>query len=941
VIQPASSKLGVQTQSIEAFVRTVLPRFFDKDGPLDGVRHSLLITELSEHPTLLNDASIRQLLGSLPIVPTQDELWSIPTNTYRRTDDLVKVLGDNSHLWLDSNRIPNLLSVHNFLDSLGIRRSPSARHLVERMLAIAKDNPPTDVARHNSGEAFYALCDNYDIWKGEESFSEALEDLRNHECFPAEGDEVQWYYSNVLYAPYRAEAFKSQAGILDFRSAARLKSDLLKDLGITIEPETRLVIDHLMKCVEKNIKPSDLVYIVLNERTQKSDPLISTIAGNRCIFVNSDTGFVQPSRVYWTKPQLGRYAFSIPRSYELYRPLFTAIGVKDSPSASDLVDILLDIVRENDQQSKPITGTDRAVYDLCLAGIAQAFELSLLGSADLSRMEAETTLLNLLDLPQFPHDLLLRDSEWIAGFFDSDLDLALCRPSSEIWPLLRAIGVKRLSECASMSLEMMQGEMADESELAASLKDRIDVFIRVLHDKPTSVVGHIRDALSELTAVSYDSLRIRVTIDIDGRPFDAPLSPTDAFYDVKHRQLSLARPLRDGSWPHILKAVFHQLMPEESGSEIAKLTLGVRHLMTMSVEEAQNELTDAGIPLLEFDTADTGIDISSSQLDDIRSETEQEECRDPNSGTEIAETGHEVGRSRESSTESKLIGERATDNEIEQGGSTKSTNHETFGASKPVESQYPAETASAWVPTSKSSGARDQDHDGRDKHLGESRTKHKNQRNQRLLSYVRNKGDGPADAQDSENAAREHNLEVERVARLAVCEYERQFGRTPEEMPQTYPGYDIISRNSQSGEERIIEVKGISGEWNQTGVGLSRHQFREASERSDSYWLYVVEFALDRKPRVHPIQDPAGLVALYMFDCGWREAVEADDPADAFVLGARVMHNKWGVGRIESLQVKGSARVMSINFDKWGIRTVTLNLRAMELAEENHGDDAS
>jgi hypothetical protein len=95
-----SSKLGVQTQTIEAFVQNVLPRFFNDDGPLDAQKYTRLITELAGHPALVNDENIRRLLGALPIVPTQDGRWSRPTNIYRRTDDLVKVLGDATSLWL-------------------------------------------------------------------------------------------------------------------------------------------------------------------------------------------------------------------------------------------------------------------------------------------------------------------------------------------------------------------------------------------------------------------------------------------------------------------------------------------------------------------------------------------------------------------------------------------------------------------------------------------------------------------------------------------------------------------------------------------------------------------------------------------------------------------------------------------------------------------------
>ena len=71
---------------------------------------------------------------------------------------------------------------------------------------------------------------------------------------------------------------------------------------------------------------------------------------------------------------------------------------------------------------------------------------------------------------------------------------------------------------------------------------------------------------------------------------------------------------------------------------------------------------------------------------------------------------------------------------------------------------------------------------------------------------------------------------------------------------------------------RDIEVKGVSGEWNQTGVGLSKVRFQKAQDCGERYWLYVVEFVSDsQRRRVHPIQDPATKVTTFMFDGNWRD----------------------------------------------------------------------
>ncbi len=147
----------------------------------------------------------------------------------------MKVLGDATHLWLDASRVPNTRSGNTFIDSLGIRRSPIAQHLVERMLFITEKYVPTEDAKRASGDAFYVLCDHYEEWKEKPFFQGAIDSLRGVACFPAEGDTENWHSGSDLYAPYRAEAFRSQANILDFRNAARLKTELLEDLDVTIK----------------------------------------------------------------------------------------------------------------------------------------------------------------------------------------------------------------------------------------------------------------------------------------------------------------------------------------------------------------------------------------------------------------------------------------------------------------------------------------------------------------------------------------------------------------------------------------------------------------------------------------------------------------------------------------------------------------------------------
>ncbi|WP_026331244.1 DUF3883 domain-containing protein [Thioalkalivibrio sp. ALMg13-2] len=929
-----SAKLGVQTQTIDAFVRTILPTFFDDDGPLDPTKYTRLIGELADHTELVNDDGIRRLLGSLPIVPTQDGGWSRPGSTYRRTENLEKVLGNAPHLWLDSSRIPDTRSVHSFIDSLGVRRSPIARHLVDRMLSIAEKHFPTEDAKRASSEAFYVLCDNYEDWREENSFQHALDDLRHAACFPADRDTEAWHTADSLYAPYRADAFRSQGNILDFRNTGRLKTELLEELDISISPETRLVIDHLQHCIRTGVQPHVLTYQVLNERAQRSDPLIAALAESRCIYVESKKTFVRPNQVYWQPQQLGRYAFTIPGNYEPFKPFFDEIGVKNAPEGRDFVDILLDIVEEYFEQSKPLTGSDRAVYDACLGSVASAYGHEELTPFDLRRLQEAPTVLNLESLLAHPDEVLLQDSEWHAGFFGGELDQALCKPPTDLWAFIEDIGVRRLSESAQVSLEFVDGPEADESSIAEKLMGRIDVLVRLLYDQPTTIRKDIKKSLLGLTSVSYDVVRIQASVHVGGGQTIAPPAPADAFYDLEDGRLILARPVGDRSWAHILNALFHQLMPEESGSEISKMTLSVRPLMGMSVEEAHRELTDAGIPHLDVQD-DSLVDLTSPDLD------EMSDTVDPSTAKESDWGNGTGGGSPEGDASS---GSRGWDRRMEEGGGVHSGEEQSERIGREEGPEAPHQGTTERNNSENRAGAIGVSGQGQ-KRAKKSRAKHKEQWDRRLLSYVRQKQEDSSGADDTGGLS-DHNLAVEVIARDAVCTYERERGRVPEQMAQTHPGYDIISHNPVTGEDRYIEVKGVNGEWNQTGVGLSRLQFSNAQDYGDRYWLYVAEFISDPDNiRVHPIQSPATQVTAFMFDGNWRDAVteERADPSALFIPGSRIQHQDMGYGEIRDVEIRGNTKLLTVLFDGKSQVTpnLTLNLYRMRIQEESDELDDS
>lgn len=92
------------------------------------------------------------------------------------------------------------------------------------------------------------------------------------------------------------------------------------------------------------------------------------------------------------------------------------------------------------------------------------------------------------------------------------------------------------------------------------------------------------------------------------------------------------------------------------------------------------------------------------------------------------------------------------------------------------------------------------------------------------------------------------------------------------------PGFDLVEKNAADRELRWVEVKAISGAFDDCWVGLSHVQFETALHRREDFWLYVVEHvATPDLARIIRIQDPAGQAKTFVFDHGWQ-AIATEAP---------------------------------------------------------------
>jgi len=145
-----------------------------------------------------------------------------------------------------------------------------------------------------------------------------------------------------------------------------------------------------------------------------------------------------------------------------------------------------------------------------------------------------------------------------------------------------------------------------------------------------------------------------------------------------------------------------------------------------------------------------------------------------------------------------------------------------------------------------------------------------------------------------------------------VMEYEEANGRQVYDVHEKNLAYDITSLDLNSGELRLIEVKGLSKAAGT--ILLTPNERRVAEDRRDCYWLYVVTNCLPAeasaqagatKPTLQaPIKDPARFpwrevtrVAHYWLEVNALSACDAQAGTTKPMM-VREEHSQYGDQKI-------------------------------------------
>ena len=709
------------------------------------------------------------------------------------------------------------------------------------------------------------------------------------------------------------------------------------------KPNTEMIIAHLRHCVGEGTAVSRDAYQILNERA--SDPadtaLMNELRDEPCIWSKKDNGYLKPSRLFWTAPGLGRFGAQVPPRAREYQRFFDAVGVAEQPTPHQYVDIAKQIAGEYGE-GRRLDTDDTTVVRSCLREIAAALkDPDAEFREDASSLLNYPCILNRADCLSYVHDVAVEDSEWHVAPFGGDLVGMLAPDDPDIRPLYEYLGVEPVSKVVTRSVDQVT-EQRNNPEISSRFSERALLFVRLLYDQPVSVRKKLLLALRELRVVECEVLRAKHIWSLGDNIFTSDAQDAMAIFEADGSRLYTHK-LTSSTYTEALRSIFHVLLPQAGGHELPKLVFIGKHLMTASsVGEAEDELADAGTPEL-VDTWDSAEALpESGTLGDFAKAGDS-----PDGGMveQPAETtGADSGsRSREMDAPPEPAeegaGKAANQARPRWNGKLSAADDRREGCPPVTQMANPSAIEDRGNGPRSGSGQVARPIDQRRSTIAAA-----NQRRDRLRSYVKPRGPG-IEVPSSASSDSGHRYAVEEAARSIVCEYEGKRGRTTEQMPPMHPAYDIKSFDRDGNVVRLIEVKGIDGEWGDLGVGLKKRQFSEAWDEGDRYWLYVVECARDpERARVHPIQSPAVKVGEFFFDRNWRGVAESveDDLRLAFRAGARMRHRKFGQGTIRERNERGHSVELVIDFDSGGAKTLALNLSQMELTigEEAFDGDA-
>jgi len=926
-------KLEIKRQTIEAYIETMLPALFANGiWVKDNKTFIALMLTFANHETLLQDENTKNLLRETPLIPNKDGAWETPSeHIYFYNKKLAELIGDKKCNWIDEEIFQKNKSIKKFFQNLGISSKPSPYILIDRIIDLAKENPPQTEIVQKSANVFYALCKLYINSSDKEEFidlvKDELHDLEldeNIACFPILNNNEEWYSSaDYIYEPYEYRSFKSSnVNILAFTDLEKIKNcegllQLFNFQKVDIHP----VIEHLKNCIESNEPVDKQVYKILSDLEANSDDLPSN---DNWIYHLDEKKYIRPNQTFFKFAPIKKYTYILPSVYSnMDIPLFENIGIKDEPEIDDYINIILkdllkySSIQENLDDHAKLSKNDFDVYISCINYISENLNEIDLESNLIQKLFDSPSVLNHHGYFKQCNDILIDDNKWYRDFFETDnkqIDWLTDLPNIN-WLIFEKIGLNKISQCVELENTHTNGVKKNETDLVNKIQDRESLFVRAIPEQPYTIKEQLVRIINKMTISSFDELIVKAHVNNNANVQHSSDSKSEiAFFIENDNELLISRKFKANNYVAYFKPILNVVLQNINIKE--KLAV-FDSICSKNLDDASAYLDELGYKdnekliideIINEETIDLEAEIESSD-NDRSTEWSDEEANQDEENIEPDIESSDNDRSTELSDEESNLDEDDLKIKIDDFDSETGWTKESSSTPTPA-SSMPIKTGKNYERSSNSNHASPRD---------------------RLVTYAEPKSNDP-DLEKNNN----HNLEIEIKSRAIVCKHERKNGRTPKEMPQDHPGYDIESIDNKTKEVRYIEIKGKKGEWDKLGVSVSTNQFIFSYQKQKESWLYIVERVYQDNPKIYPIPNFARRVSSIMFDSGWAKIMENDIINSKYSSGMKINDKDIGKGVIQKVNNRGKIIVLTIKLDESNkVITKTLNSERMTLEGED------
>jgi len=810
--------LGAKELTFISYARDHIPRAFrDPKTTFDKKQKALRL--LAEHRgKITGDPLIRQSLMEVEIVECEDGIFRKPWEVYFRNNSVIEVLGEEVNFAL----IPQDQEAarREFYKWLEVAEFPRDLDILARVKQLTI-KPPQIESRDAIQIIFKHLSEKQDISEAEE-----LSELRTIQWLPAVNMNAQWYRPQDLYTRSIAHLLETQAHFLDVPPAYQTEN-ILNFLGIKTRPEVPMVVSHLLKCAKLKKEVHKEVYRFLNENYRHPN-IAEKLGTARCLLL-SDGSYVRPDQVFWGDHPFGRFRYRLDSELRMYNNLFAVLGVREGPDYKDAIEVIKEISSKYGTTNSRLTEEDHAVLLRCWQMLEQALENETIDAAALEPLKNRKVIPNRERLLLCPEHIIFEDRAGLAAKFNGFLEQHVISRPQGAWKAMTAVGVRLLSSAVESHLKECIDPLRDEL-----VADRICERRLQLERALNSMLGDTGlkenwDVIEELSCFAVRDLSIYFSVSLFGRERHSLPESVPAHFQRQESCLYFVRGESHLPWPSIARELATALCPE---AEPGRLATGIKDVLSAESEaEARALLDELGFPPLE---------------------------QGPEGKTTVASEGVKLGGIEE---EIEVIPT------VSASGQAAATETKTEAAPPESDAMPPAETRSG-LETMEGIASLGR----RSSVPGPQRKATKS----RLRTYLVPPGQETEEIEE-EPERRVQREKIDRCGMAKVLAYERETGRTPQDMGPTHEGYDIESKNDGGEIERYIEVKSLSGSWEPMGVLLTKPQFEKARELGEKYWLYVVELADSDDFCIRRINDPAGQANEFRYDDGWRALAEEEN----------------------------------------------------------------